>query len=281
MTETLSSYYGVVAPNYGDCYRDDFGTRPGDDYPANKLRWEWVRQRLHDLKVETVLEAGCGEGTPMLLLQKEGFAVHGFDSEPEMVHEVQKKDIPGTAVWKASILDAQGLRYDAVCAMGPLPHLCDADQHTALRNLAHWTEPGGHVFVEMRNELFALFTQNRYTAALYEKLLPPETPVGIRMGIEKLLEVTAPPKPVTGTYDAIFSRFNNPLTVPKLFSDAGLRVDDIHYYHAHAWPPRLVTPQNEAEFRRLSLALEWPAQPEPDWRQMFLCSAFIVEARRA
>ena len=215
----------------------------------------------------------------MQLLQQDGFEVAGFDSEPAMVEEAKRK---GLHVWQASVLDSDAAgAYDAVTALGPLPHLKDAEQLTALRNIGRWLTPGGHAYVELRNELFSLLTFNRYTADLLRKLLPAcDEAYEVQDRIEETqLLMDQPPQPTPGSYGAVFSRFNNPLELDALFSRAGLRIVQTMYYHFHAWPPAYITPENEAEFRSRSRDMEW----DRSWRNgrgIFQASALIVEVQR-
>lgn len=216
----------------------------------------------------------------MQLLKDDGFEVLGFDSEAAMVDEAAKK---GLQVWRNSILEPRAApfaRHDAVTALGPLPHLTDVQQGQALMNLRRWVASEGRVYVELRNELFSLFTFNRHTADLLGKLLD-DVPASIYSDLcTRHLDISQPPAPAPGSYGTVFSRFNNPLELEPLFSSAGLKITHTMYYHFHAWPPMYVTPENEAEFRRLSRAMEWDRAGELNRRGILQASALIVEAQR-
>ena len=54
-------------------------------------------------------------------------------------------------------------RYDAAICIGVLPHIPAEADATVLDNLRDAVRPGGLVVVEARNELFSLFTLNRYS----------------------------------------------------------------------------------------------------------------------
>ena len=76
--------------------------------------------------------------------------------------------------------------------------------------------------------------------------------------------------------DDILETFDNPLTVPALFTDAGFDDVRVHYFHYHAGMPYLQSEDPEA-FRRADVALE---DDSSGWRGMFLASAFVIHARR-
>jgi hypothetical protein len=75
-------------------------------------------------------------------------------------------------------------------------------------------------------------------------------------------------------YDTILSKFHNPLNIKPLFAAAGLKTEDIYFYHYHAIPP-MFEKENPLLFREASLAME---DDPHDWRGYFMASAFVIEA---
>src|SRR5205085_1104690 len=94
------------------------------------------------------------------------------DLTPEMVaaaHEVlEPLGVPRHHVWQGSVLSPASFRspadgFDAAICIGVLPHVpADQDQQV-IENLRTAVKPGGLVVLEARNQLFSLFTLNRYT----------------------------------------------------------------------------------------------------------------------
>jgi hypothetical protein len=77
-------------------------------------------------------------------------------------------------------------------------------------------------------------------------------------------------------YDAILSKFHNPFEVLEMFDSLGFEDAELLWYHYHPAMPFLAEKAPEA-FREEALALEH----EPSgWRGLFLCSAFVVQARK-
>ncbi len=257
---------------------------PGIGYPANHFAFQHMLNVLAEEGADSILEVGIGHGNAIPLLTGAGHRVWGLEINDELVEKSRGRmtDLgldPATVVW-GDIADAASygsLRpqapFDALIAMGVLPHV--DQQRAALRNMRALVKPGGMIFVECMNELFSLVTFNRYTYEFLMDEVFADTQGPLRESLDTFLRgrlaVDVPPK-----RDGHQPVFHNPLTVPRLFAEAGFEDIAIHPFHYHAVPPMLEKEQPEA-FRQGSLAYE----NEPsDWRGLLLCSAYVVQARR-
>ena len=162
--------------------------------------------------------------------------------------------------------------------------------------IRHALRPGGWAIVEARNDLFSLFTLNRYTHDLFLNRLVPvdrireaahaiggDEPACVEAAIadlEGLFRTDLPPvrrgKAGEPGYDEVLSRGHNPLVLREQFLQGGFDQARLVYYHFHCLPPMLQQHAPQA-YRAASLAME--ANPE-DWRGLFMASAFFVVARR-
>ena len=145
---------------------------------------------------------------------------------------------------------------------------------------------GGLAIIQARNELFSLFTLNRYSSDLFETRLVPKSELEAEIGIEPTLKILnvmkerfrmdLPPirkgKEDEPGYDEVLSRTHNPFEVREQFTNAGFRNVQILFCHFHALPPMLGQSAPEA-FKKLSLAME--ANPT-DWRGHFMASEFLM-----
>jgi hypothetical protein len=147
---------------------------------------------------------------------------------------------------------------------------------------------GGLVLVEARNELFSLFTCNRYSFSfLEERLIQPNSWEGIPKEIKKRksavlqrlqghFRMDLPPirqgKAGEPGYDEVLSRTHNPIIAADQFAKAGFRKVEVLFYHYHCLPPMLER-SNPKWFRKQSLRMENPR----DWRGHFMASAFILK----
>jgi len=171
-------------------------------------------------------------------------------------------------------------------AMGVMPHVRNDEQ--TLLNIRTMLRPGGLAFIEFRNKLFSLFTFNRYT---YEFIMD-DLLTGVSQDVRATvgdflrtkLEMEKPPVRAVhpddeGTvgYDAILSKFHNPFEVTDMFDRLGFDDIELLWYHYHPAMPYLAD-ENPQAFRDAALGLEHETS---GWRGLFLCSAFVVQARKS
>lgn len=263
-----------------------------------------VRDALQEARARTVLDAGCGPASMLRDLNGLNLDRYGFDLTPEMVVEARRvmvaQGVPESHIWHGSVLDERAFDhegspnlYDAAICFGVLPHIPAAQDAVVLRNLTRAVKKGGLVMVEARNQLFALFTLNRYSRDFFvEQLIRlPEVQRAAReeekdgldrafRAIEERFRMDLPPvrkgKAGEPGYDEVLSRTHNPFELRVLAEEAGLTEVSVLFYHYHCMPPmaEALMPQL---FRRASVAREDPR----DWRGHFMASAFIITGRRA
>ena len=257
----------------------------GQGYPANHFAFQSILPVLAESGAKRVLEVGIGHGSAIPILAGAGLEVTGLEIAADRVEQSRTQmaeyGLNPDAVVLGDIEDAtsyialQSLpAFDALVALGVLPHVHQA--HTALRNMRALTRPGGHVFVECRNKLFSLVTFNRYTYEFFMDDLFFDAPAELRDGIGQYLssrlQTDVPPPPASGHA----ATFHNPLEVPELFAAAGFEDITVIPFHYHPAMPSLESSAPQA-FRDASIAMEHEAS---GWRGLFLCSAFLVRARR-
>ena len=290
----VRGYYRSVADGYDGLYDPSF-----QGYPANQKRLELILQRLQELKPATLIDCGCGEGTPMVRFHERGVQVWGFDFVEAMV-ELARSNLARHGltdrVWVGDVADRSSFqpvgrslpsRFDAMVATGVFPHL--PQQETALNNMASFLNNRGRVFVEFRNELFALFTLNRYGYEFFRDrlirmdLLKRRYPhwasqlEALDAELKRLFALDSPLRRASSSggpgFDEILAKFNNPEEIGTLFEKSGLRLEKIHFYHWHAFPP-LFEARFPELFRQASLDQEGSADGQGKW----MASAFVVEA---
>lgn len=289
-----------------NCY-STWGSRYYDDYYENSTAYPPVhtaiiRSLLEKVGVKTVLDAGCGPASMLRDLDLPGLKRFGFDLTPEMLAEGQRvlaeQGVPANHLWLGSVLDAHAFRrgpsaapeyYDAAICFGVLPHVPAGSDLSVLSNLASAVRPGGIVACEARNELFSLFTLNRYSRDFFRSRLIEEPGLFASArdsseleklqkaleGLDRQFRMDLPPTRKgyenEPGYDEVLSRTHNPLELRESATQAGLRNVEVLFYHYHAVPPMLESAA-PAIFRRASLAMEDPR----DWRGYFMASAFIL-----
>lgn len=300
-------------PSFEDAIRrcySTWGSRYYADYYQNSAAYPpvhtaIVRELLRDAGARTLLDAGCGPASMLRDLDLPGLERFGFDLTPEMLAEGRRvlaaQRVPENRLWQGSVLDpaafgGDGLApaggYDAAICFGVFPHIPEQADAVALRNLINAVRPGGLVACEARNELFALFTLNRYSREFFRSRLIGEQALRQAAGgdtqaldaalkqLDAQFRMDLPPlrKGYADEpgYDEVLSRTHNPFELRQQALDAGLRDVEVLFYHYHALPPMLESAL-PAMFRKASLAMENPR----DWRGHFMASAFILVGRKS
>lgn len=282
---------------YDDYYRNDGA------YPP--VHTDIVRDLLRASGARNVLDAGCGPASMLRDLADLGLERFGFDLTPEMVVEARRvlagQGLPAERVWEGSVLDAAAFQpragapqgFDAAICFGVLPHVPEAADAQVLGHLRDAVRPGGLVAVEARNQLFGLFTLNRYSRAFFRDVLIGEDTL-VRQAsddaeraalaraltrLDERFRMDLPPMR-TGEagkpgYDEVLSRTHNPFLLRQQAETLGLVQTEVLFYHFHALPPMLEG-DVPSLFRRASVAMEDPR----DWRGHVMASAFVLVGRR-
>ena len=282
---------------WAESYFRDYYT--GDAYPP--VHVDLVRKLIGSSGARTLLDAGCGPASMLRGLADLGLELYGFDLTPEMVEVATRVageiGMPAGRIWQGSVADAQAfrphgvdVRFDASICVGVFPHIPEPIEDDVIANLRDSVRPGGLVAVEARNQLFGLFTLNRYSFDLFvdqlvrdEGLRHAGAPAALDGILEELkqrfrMDVPQVRQGKSGEpgYDEVLSRTHNPFELQKRFSAAGFADIRVHFYHYHCLPPMFESAVPEF-FRKASLAMEDPS----DWRGHFMASAFFVTGTRA
>lgn len=283
-TSYYADYYGSAAP-----------------YPPVHL--DLVKRLVAERGVKRLLDAGCGPASMLRHFIEPGRDVYGFDLTPEMVAEARRvlaeQGVPQDHVWDGSVAvgadfvsPAGKADYDCVLCSGVMPHIPDAIEKDVIANIRDALRTGGYAIVEARNELFSMFTLNRYSHEFYLKQLLPVDALRAQAGdereglnaalaqVEGMFRTDLPPirqgKENEPGYDEVLSRTHNPLLLQQKFLANGFGNVKLYYYHFHCLPP-MVSGHAPQLFRDISLQME--ADPQ-DWRGLFMASAFFVVAQR-
>ncbi|MBG05664.1 MAG: hypothetical protein CMM59_16485 [Rhodospirillaceae bacterium] len=260
---------------------------------------------LREINAENILDAGCGPASMIRLLHNSERSFFGFDLTPAMIEEARNVGdslgIPQERFWVGDTCHLPAYTppsddkpvggYDAAICSGVLPHLTDDEVGVVLENLRNSVKPGGRVIVEARNQLFSLFTFNRYSYQFFledligtnsihkPKVASDTVEDDVIEEIKGLFRTDLPPvregDEESPGYDEITSNAHNPLILKPLFEQQGFENVSIDFYHFHPFPPMFEERFPEL-FRELSIEMEDPK----DWRGYFMASAFLLSGDR-
>jgi 2-polyprenyl-3-methyl-5-hydroxy-6-metoxy-1,4-benzoquinol methylase len=284
-------HYNASAPTYTEQY-DESKILTSAEYPANYFRLKKIKERVSALGIRSMFELGIGDGSPIAALGEMGLRVGGCDFAPGML-EVAKaqfvsKGLDPELLSLGNIQDASTLDsafatgpYDAVMALGVLPHV--TDESAAIANMSRFIAPGGTLFLQFRNSMLSFYSFNRLTMEFILNELLANVPASVKKVVEADLSTRlAMDKPPlrTGTkeapgYDEILAKFHNPFELSALVESHGFTNLRYHWYNYHVTPPMLSGAVGQ-NFRTAGIELEGT----DDWRGMFMCSAGVIEATK-
>jgi len=250
-------------------------------YPANAQRLNIILSIIKEIKPHSIVDAGCGNGMPMLSILKEGFSITGYDKAPNMVAEAKihllDAGYDSTLITYGDFENPDHLKdesCDCITGMGTFYYARDFID--TINNQVRKLNSGGSLIFSLRNTLFDLTTLNKYTEKfLYDLYDISNKSEEFQNDFKKLLVFDESRKKSFKNIDDenVMSAVHNPLTISAELNKLGLTVKGIYFYHYHALPP-IFEQKNPVMFRKLSWELEDPH----DWRGHFLASGFIVHA---
>lgn len=259
-----------------------------DRYPDHVYRLRIFEDLLKEIRPRTVLDAGCGSGTPLSTFLRHGYDAYGFDRSPEMVRVSQKRlaqegQDPQRVFWGDldDFTPPTNTLFDAVVGLGSVYYT--EDTRATISNLSEHVKPGGALIFSLRNQLFSLCSLNNYSAEFLMKEIFPIAKISQDLQQDVLAYFmarfpTIDTKKIFENVDErnIHSHVHNPLTVEHdLLRTNGLSLNGLYYYHFHALPP-IFEHTHQSEFYELSGAMEHPT----DWRGLVTASCFIVHATK-
>ena len=283
MKPASSDFWGERAKNVGGPYADP------DSMKSIRLRI--VLELLARHREGKLLDAGCGTGLTIAAFREAGWDASGVDASPGMVEQaatlLKEMGDPDGLVHQASITDL-GLFpdgcFDAVVCIGVMYYIRDTG--AAYREMNRVLKPGGILICSYHNELFDLFTFNKYTRWFFRRNIFPLLGGGDTERNQALDEalsmlIANPEAPAQhdpgSARDQVFTHPDNPLTIAETFAAHGLEMVDGPYYHGiHIIPPLMEMrfPELAAESLRMQYDLR------RDWRSIFMAAHFLIEARK-
>jgi 2-polyprenyl-3-methyl-5-hydroxy-6-metoxy-1,4-benzoquinol methylase len=228
-----------------------------------------LREVLPDLNGKTVVDFGCGEGIAIRIARHLGASsVIGIDPDQALL-DIAKEGGGADILTKGAVEALESIdQADCVIAANVLAYLTNDEEPEFYRQAHRILEcRKGHLIVTHSNELFDLFTLNRFTASFFEK--------HFSVNIQSLLRFSDKPNRPT------FNVRENPLSYPQKLKELGFQVERMEYINFHDTPPLLSNLDfnyvRSPEAREFRDTLKVPESER--WKLMFQSSMFAVKAR--
>lgn len=262
-----------------DIPSDEFWKTRTEEYveslrgPYHEHRLNVVKALISDVTLQGThcLDVGCGEGVFAEHLLNHEASVLGFDSSGIMV-EHAKHRLMGFAdkvdIVEGGILcmeDIGSKSIDAVFALNVLAYLTPDEERCFYENSARILRPDGILVVTHSNELFDMFTLNRFTVDFFHRNFSVN---GLSCDIETLLR--RPVEPSRNT----FAVRENPLAYKYKLAFYGFVETAQEFVNFHPLPPLLMPLRDpddiNAHYYRETVG--WSDSER--WKLMFMCSMF-------
>lgn len=282
----LEQYYRRVVDVYSSSYTGE------GRYRSNYFRLKILLNLLGRIseRPKTVLEAGCGDARVVLALLHAGFDVRGFDFSDAMLEAgrriLARDGQDPSRIEKGNIYDIKSPNgaYDAVVCVGVIENLPD---HPAIfAQFRRVLRPSGRLFLSLNNNLFSLFSMNKYSIIFLRALL---NDIGLNKEVadralaeiaqsydveaEKVVEKTFADADIDKSGMELTSY--NPLNVRDQLREYGFAVEEIRYFHYHPLPPRFEARYPDL-FKSFAETLE---STNYDWRGGILCNCMLIQAQ--
>ena len=235
--------------------RYDTGYHSGQ---PNYYRFELVKKIVMGLPMGHILDAGCGTGRLLAYLLGNGFTGVGVDIADGMLTMCRKTlahiddslySLENTALDDLDMFPDSS--FDHVFCLSVFPYIPEDQERECYRELRRVLKTGGMLITSHQNELFDLFTFNKFTLRFFERNIFPligemDATVDTMPLKHHLASLISNPEAPCRTYselsshDRIFTRPENPVTFPEKLLQNGFRSNDTWFYHFHALPPLLM-----------------------------------------
>ena len=130
-----------------------------EEYPANKRRLEIFKEIINLISPKSMLDAGCGNGKPLISICKSGYNCIGFDKAPSMVEEAKRNlKLNGLSEDLISEGDFETFlspkKFDCILGMGSFYYAKDPVE--TIRRMASFLEDEGSMIFSLRNQIMHL-----------------------------------------------------------------------------------------------------------------------------
>lgn len=240
-------------------------------YHANRLAM--VKALVADVPFQgrACLDFGCGDGAFTEYLLSEGAHVEGVDVDATMVHAAEMRlrsrwpEVKLRRGGVEALSELPSSSVDHLVALNVLAYLDRDDEQTFYEQAARSLRRGGSLTVTHSNELFDMFTFNRYTVEFFRRNFSLSSTMS---NVSSLL--VHPDKPDR----RVFGVRENPLAYRHKLLEFGFREVQQEFAILHTEPP-LLTPQvdfDDINSRSYPPTIGWPDSEK--WKLMFVCSIF-------
>jgi ubiquinone/menaquinone biosynthesis C-methylase UbiE len=289
----VKNYYEKNWQAIANCYQMDNQGLPIDS--------AWYRRRIYKSLLESyrpslILDIGCGGGHTVLDALELGLVSRGIEPILDLVRFGQQNlEHAGYDKGQISLGDASSIsnfgneEFDLVAMLSVIPHVPESDWDSLHEEVSRVLKPGGISVIAYRNELFDMFTANRFSHTFFMKnfFSHPSYTDSFRLDLESELKKFIPFFNVpeinhTESPDKSFGELSRPKTNPLTYSSYiekfGLQHEKNLFCNFHATLPNMGR-LNSEEIRSIKHELELDLFDK--WQGNFMSSMFVAVSRKS
>lgn len=246
----------------------------GNDYHKHRLGVirDLIPKSLY-VPGKMIFDFGCGDAVLFPEFLDAGASIRGSDISPEMIDLAHQRLSEKGGDESLAILggvevlgDFEDASLDAILSFNVLAYLTLEEERAFYEQARRIIKPGGFLIVTHSNELFDMFSLNRFTVAFYEKNFLQNQYK--EAGINELLSAADKPSDIV-TYNVR----ENPLSYAHKLRTFGFDEIEQRFINHHPAPPSLLPKE-----RVYASTLDVPESER--WKLMFTCSTFGSCAQR-
>ena len=236
----------------------------------HKHRLDVIRELIpHELlgPGQKVFDFGCGDAIHFSEFLETGARIEGVDISTEMIKLAHRRLTDGG--YDDSLVQVADVGYlqsipsaslDALLSFNVLAYLTDDENKLFYQEASRIVRSGGYLVVTHSNELFDLFSLNRYTLEFFKRYLMSD--ISYHARLDTLLNSANIPENAM-TYNIR----ENPLTYKYKLAKYGFSEVRQEFINLHVAPPPLL--QDKKSYPGTLMISE-----ENRWTLMFVCSTF-------
>lgn len=254
------------------------------EFTMNSVRLKIVLNILSGLPRGRVLDLGCGEAFTTCELLRAGWDAQGLELSHELVEGAQKylvkNGYESDRIAEGSATDLSAYddnSFDVVTCLGVAYYI--SDQERLYKEVNRVLRRGGIFICSHQNEMFSLFTFNKYTVQFFEKYIFNDEEDNPQLINKLKLLIANPEEPRKhedgSSRDELVMYPENPLTIAEKIGKYGFELSQPIIYHGwHKLPPLLM---GEAEKKASE---KEDINHTTDWRSLFMAAHFLFISKR-
>jgi len=253
----------------------EYWTTEAQDY-ANKLNNSYHTSRLQVIRAlipdelycagKQILDFGCGDAVLFPEFLKAGANIQGVDISEEMIKLAQER--LKSLGYDPGLVRCVNVEYlksiptgslDALMSFVVMIYFTDEEEKVFYQEASRIVKPGGYLILSHSNELFDMFSLNRYTVRFFKNHFVKDP--SFHSDLENLFKAKDIPE-----NPRFYNVRENPLVYKHKLARSGFEEIRQEFFNFHFAPPPLLKERSYPSILGV--------KEEDRWKLMFVCSTY-------